>query len=226
MLYIAHRGGAALGPENTLAAMRQALARNVSWIEIDVYAVEGEVVVFHDPRLERTTDGSGRIVDCPLAYLRTLDAGGGERIPLLAEVIALVAGRACLNIELKGPHSAEPTLAVLQRHVAAGAGEWDDFLVSSFDQRQLALLRQRQPQLPLGVLLAGPTLHYGQDCAALGARSVHVALDYVDRSFVADAHAHGLQVLVYTVDAGDDMERMAAMGVDGIFCDRPPRQMA
>ena len=224
MLYIAHRGGAALGPENTLAAMRQALARNVSWIEIDVYAVAGQVVVFHDSRLERTTDGRGRIADCSLDYLHTLDAGDGERIPLLAETLELVAGRARLNIELKGPHSSDPTLALLQRAMTRGAGEWGDGLVSSFDQRQLALLHERQPQLPLGVLLAGPSLHYVQDCIALGARSVHMAIDYVDRSFVDDAHAHGLQVLVYTVDDEDDMARMAALGVDGIFCDRPPRQ--
>lgn len=222
MDYIAHRGGAGFGPENTLAAMRQALAAGATCIEIDVYAVEDTVVVFHDNRLERTTNGRGRIADSTLHYLRSLDAGGGERIPLLTEVLELIGRRARLNIELKGLRSAEPTLALLRQCVAAGTNGWEDFLVSSFDHRQLLSLRQWQPDLPLGILVTGPSLHYARDGASLGARSVHVAAEYVDADFIADAHGHGLRVLVYTVNDAEEMARMAALGVDAVFTDRLP----
>ena len=223
MQIIAHRGGAGLGPENTLLAMRRALEHGIRWLELDVYAVDGEVVVFHDLHLERTTNGSGPLPGSSIAYLRSLDAGAGERIPLLSEVLDLVAGRAGLNVELKGGGSAEPTVALLQRYVAEGRLRWDDLLLSSFDQRELLRAHRLEPQLPVGVLYAGVTLHWPEDCRALGARTLNLAEEAVDAAVVDAVHAQGLQVWVYTVNDPGEATRLAALGVDALFSDEPQR---
>ncbi|WP_372695342.1 glycerophosphodiester phosphodiesterase, partial [Immundisolibacter sp.] len=103
MLRIAHRGASALAPENTLAAVRRAVEFGIPWVEVDVQACADGLVVIHDDTLERTTDGHGPVATQPLAALRRLDAGGGERIPLPQEVLDLCRGRCAVNLELKGP---------------------------------------------------------------------------------------------------------------------------
>src|SRR5512137_114803 len=105
---IAHRGGPAYAPENTLAAFRHAITLGVDWLELDVHlSRDGEVVVIHDETVNRTTNGVGRVADLSLAELRALDAGagGGERVPAFTEVLTLAkeAGVGLL-VELKSPH--------------------------------------------------------------------------------------------------------------------------
>ena len=114
MLIVGHRGAAGHEPENTLRSVEAALRLGANAIEIDVHQVEGRLVVIHDDRLERTTNGEGRLAAHSLAALRALDAGQGERIPTLDEVIELVAGRAELVIELKGADTAEPVARLLR----------------------------------------------------------------------------------------------------------------
>ncbi|MEL0083582.1 MAG: glycerophosphodiester phosphodiesterase family protein, partial [Gammaproteobacteria bacterium] len=154
LLCIGHRGAMGHAPENTLGSVKAALALGVRHLEIDVYCVEGELLVFHDDRLERTTNGTGRIRDQSLSHLRSLDAGGGQQIPTLEEVCTEIAGKACLNIELKGPGTARPVARLINQLIARG---WhhDCFLVSSFDHRQLAEMGQMEPRIKLGALLCG-----------------------------------------------------------------------
>src|SRR3712207_4482331 len=102
-LIYAHRGASAHHPENTLRAFRHALALGVDGIELDVHATaEGIPVVIHDRDVGRTTGGFGYVDQMPLAQLETLDAGNGERVPRLAEVLTLVGDAAHLDIEVKG----------------------------------------------------------------------------------------------------------------------------
>ena len=101
MKFFAHRGAMADAPENTLIAIDMALAAGASGIEVDIIAHEGRLWVHHDLRLERTTNGFGYLTDHSLLSLRQLDAGFGQKIPFLEEVLLLVRQRAVLNIELK-----------------------------------------------------------------------------------------------------------------------------
>src|ERR687897_2066626 len=102
-LIYAHRGASAIHPENTLRAFRHALAIGVDGIELDVHATADAIpVVIHDRDIERTTDGVGYVDEMPLARLSTFDAGDGERVPTLAEVLALVGDAVQLDVELKG----------------------------------------------------------------------------------------------------------------------------
>ena len=105
-LCIGHRGAMGHAPENTLLSLKKALEMGAPCVEVDVYFVDGHLLVFHDDRLERTTNGFGYLADHDFEYLRSLDAGEGERIPTLREVFETVGLKAGVNIELKGPGTA------------------------------------------------------------------------------------------------------------------------
>ncbi|MEO0374399.1 MAG: glycerophosphodiester phosphodiesterase family protein, partial [Cyanobacteria bacterium P01_A01_bin.17] len=151
MLCIGHRGAMGHAPENTIASIRAALELGVDCIEVDVYIVEGYLVVFHDQRLERTTNGSGFIWDHTFEHLRTLDAGNGEQIPTLSEVCHVIENRVGLNIELKGPGTAVPVVDFITAQTKQGHDK-EQFLVSSFDHQALAKVKLLDPALQVGVL--------------------------------------------------------------------------
>ncbi|MCX7635617.1 MAG: glycerophosphodiester phosphodiesterase family protein [Syntrophales bacterium] len=221
MRFFAHRGASGHEPENTLRAFRRALELGATWIETDVFAVEGELVVIHDAHLERTTDGHGVVADSSLAYLRRLDAGAGERIPLLREVLELIAGRAGINIELKGPGTPPLVASLIATFTTTGRMAGDDFLVSSFDRRLLRHFRRLSPSIPIGLLYRGYPRFYPRHAQELQASSLHIPQRVVTRPLVAEAHGHGLKVFVYTVNSHADVDRMVTMGVDGVFTDFP-----
>ena len=219
--FFAHRGARWHAPENTLAAFRAAFELGASWIEADVYAVDGGLVVFHDDRLERTTNGSGFIREKGLTYLRSLDAGGGQRIPLLEEVLDLLGTDRGINIELKGPGTAAPLVALLEGYLSTRALDASQILVSSFNHHELKRFRELAPQLRCGALMAGLPLGQARFASELGAFSVHMSRDFIDAPFVDDAHARGLRVYIYTIYDRADLDYMRRLGVDGVFTDVP-----
>jgi glycerophosphoryl diester phosphodiesterase len=223
MQIIAHRGASGLAPENTLKAIRLALTLGAQAIEIDVQRADGELWVFHDRRLERCTNGGGVLTAQSRAYLAGLDAGEGEPIPTLWQVMEAIAGKAELHIELKGAQTADE-VARLTRSAEAELGftpaHW---VVSSFHHPELARFAALRPEIRLGALTATIPLTLAAFAAELGAWSLNCDLDFVDTALVMDAHRRGLKVLVYTVDHTADLAALAAMGVDGIFTNRPDR---
>lgn len=221
MICIGHRGACGHAPENTLLSVRTALDLKVDWVEVDVYAIENQLVVFHDERLERTTNGKGLIHDKTLDYLRSLDAGNGEKIPLLAEVLEVISGAAGINVELKGTGSAALTANLLQAEVVSGRFSSKQILVSSFNHRELYQFKQLVPEIAIGGLVAGIPLSLAAFAEELGAATVNAALDFVSEEFVADTHRRGMSFYVYTVNHADDVQRMANLGVDGVFSDYP-----
>jgi glycerophosphoryl diester phosphodiesterase len=222
MLCIAHRGAMGHAPENTLLAVERALALGAPWLEVDVQLADGQLVVIHDRRLERTTNGRGLVADQSFVYLRSLDAGAGQRIPTLAEVFALVNRRAGINVELKGAGTALPVARFLQEQFD---NDWstEQVLVSSFNHPELLILKQQLSSVRLGALLYGIPLDYAACGERLGAYSVNPGLDFVSQELVDDAHRRGLKVFVYTVDQPDDLAQMQALGVDGVFSNYPER---
>ena len=133
----AHRGAMGYAPENTLLSFSKALELGANWIEADVYAVEGNLIVIHDERLERTTNGTGLVTRSTFDYLRSLDAGEGQRIPLLNEVLDLIDGKAGVNIELKGEGAATPAAGLLEQAMSRSTWAGDQFIVSSFNHHEL-----------------------------------------------------------------------------------------
>ena len=215
---IGHRGAAGHEPENTLRSVEAALRMGVDAVEVDVHVIDGRLMVIHDDRLERTTNGHGRLVDHSFAALRALDAGRGERIPTLDEVLDLVGARAEVVVELKGADTAAPVAALLRaRGPAAAAG----VVVSSFDHVELARLRALLPTVRRGALVAGVPLRYAAFARELDAHSVHMSADFLRVPFVDDARRRGMAVWVFTVNRADEAERLRALGVDGVFSDVP-----
>ncbi len=219
----AHRGAGGHEPENTLRAIGRALDFGAKWVEVDVYAVEGELIVIHDARLERTTNGTGRVMGHPLSYLRTLDAGKGERIPFLREVLEMIDGRAGINVELKGPETATPLAADLTPLCRRHPWFRNHILVSSFNRRELQRFHERAHEIPVGLLVNGPLFGRNVFAGPADAISVHVNRRYIDAAFVRRAHARGRKVFVFTVNRPTEAEGLRAIGVDGIFTDFPDR---
>lgn len=222
MLCIGHRGAMGYSPENTLLSIAQAIEMGADWVEVDVYLVEGELIVIHDPLLERTTNGVGEVMQQSLAYLRSLDAGDGEKIPLLQEVFDLVDKRVGINIELKGPKTAVSTVQFIHKQIENG-WTYDKILVSSFDHAMLQTVQQLDSNIKLGALIFYEPDELAQFATDMGAFSVNSWLMTMSEPFVKDAHERGLQVYVYTVNETEDIERMRNWGVDGIFTNYPDR---
>lgn len=222
-LIIGHRGAPGLEPENTLRSFRRALEIGVDLVELDVWVVEGNVVVFHDRELQRLTNGTGLLTAQSFESLRALKISDSEMIPLLTEVLDMIDKRCGVNIELKGPGTALPVVHLVQRYVAEKGWEYKNFLVSSFDHTQLAAVQKLKPQIPIGVLLYGIPLNFALAASELNALSVNVGLDFLNAELVADAHARGHKCFVYTVNSKSDYNWVAGLGVDGIFTDYPDR---
>ncbi len=243
---MAHRGGARLAPENTLASFDGAAALGADAIELDVRLTrDGEVVVFHDETTERITGAPGAVAERSLAQLRALDAGfgfspdGGRTfpwrgrglaVPTLAEVFQRYP-RLLFNLEAK--EVAAPLAEALARLVRS-AGRMDEACVGSFDDVQAERLRTLLPEachfLPQGAatchVMAAKGLGDGRDCpdgydvADLPPRTEQ-GLTVVDAEVVSWFHARGMAVHVWTVDEEAEMRSLLAMGVDGIMSDRP-----
>lgn len=234
-LVIAHRGASRAAPENTLAAFRLALDEGADGVECDVWpSADGVPVVIHDPQVNRTTNGTGRLRDLTRADLRTLDAGAwfdprfkNERIPTLYEVAGQIAGRAALNIELKGRYlNPEPFVAaVIEALEDAGVMAQAHF--SSFHRRLLVTVRRLAPQARVGYLFARRQLlnplRRARNC---GAAALHPHFHLVTPALVDEAHARGLQVYPWTVDEPAIMRQLIAARVDGIITNYPARLRA
>lgn len=213
---IGHRGASGHAPENTLKAFELAITMGCPWIELDVYYVDGELVVIHDDDVRRTTNGRGAVMALGFSRLRELDAGGGEQIPTLQEVLDLCAGRISINVELKGPDTAEPVSELLRTALNAG-WQADQFMISSFDHNELA---KADPQFKRGALFHKATDYYGK-AQALAATHINLAQRLATKEAIDLAHKYGFQVFVYTVNTRHEMQAMKNIGADGVFTNYP-----
>jgi glycerophosphoryl diester phosphodiesterase len=245
---VAHRGGARLWPENTLAAFDGAARLGADAIELDVrLTADGEVVVFHDQGTERTCGEPGSVEERTLAELRRLDAGrtftpdGGRTfpwrgrgltVPTLAEVLARYPGM-LLNAEAK---SEDPSLAEALVVVVRRAGRVDEVCLGSSHDEQGERLRALLPRACHFMPAGAATCHVlaahaggaatgcpeGWDVADLPLRTDD-GLEVVDALTVEHLHRLGVPVHVWTVDEEADMRSLLALGVDGLMSDRPDR---
>lgn len=226
MRVFGHRGAAGHRPENTLASVRHAIALGVDAIEIDVRLLDDSLIVLHDDTLERTTNGHGHYKDYSLAALRALDAGDGEKIPLLEEIIAATVSRVGLNIEVKEAGIARQVIARTLA-VTRSIPDWrSHILLSSFDDETSATLAQLRGEMGLGLLYEEDFDAALSRAVSLRASSLHMSLEYLNATDVAHAQRRGLAVYVYTVNDDAAIARCAAAGVDGVFSDYPDRVLA
>ena len=217
---IGHRGAAGLAPENTLASFSQAVHLGVDAVELDVHrSADGHLVVLHDERVDRTTNGKGQVAATTLAALRRLDAGGGERIPTLDEVLEALPARIAVNIELKGRGTAAPVARTV-------TGRRRPLLVSAFDHAELARFHGLCPAIPCAPLLAQWRRGVLDTARTLGAWSVNLANRIADTATVSAVRESRCLCLVYTVNDAERAAALRTMGVAGVFSDFPDRLLA
>lgn len=227
-LIIGHRGASAHAPENTLAAFMLAVAQGADGVELDVMrCATGEVVVIHDDTVDRTTDGTGWVRKMSLAKLRELDAGDGERIPTLDEVIAATAGATrpfLLNIEVKNYATPFDGLEQLVVEVVRRHGCEDRVLFSSFNPLAVRRLAQLAPDIPRGILYHHDMpIHLREVWMAplVPHEFRHPDISFITPEFVAKLKARGKRVNTWTVNERADIARAAASDVHGIIGDSP-----
>ena len=239
MIAYAHRGGADGAPENTMHAFERAVALGYTWFETDVHLTrDGVVVAFHDDRLERVTDGTGRIIDLTYAEVQHADAGywftldggathpfrrSGVTVPALADILERWP-QVHVNVDAKADHTVAPLIALLQRLDA-----FSRVCLASFSDRRLARMRR----LASGAVVSSmgrvaATSAYAWSrfgrMPRLNASRVQVPMRAgvlrLDRRFVDAAHRAGLAVDVWTVNSEREIHDALDLGVDGIMSDR------
>ncbi len=225
-LVISHRACAGHAPENTLAGVRAALDFGADGIEIDVQcSADGVPVLMHDLTVDRRTNGTGDVAKLTLEQLKALDAGDGERIPTLAEVLALTRGRALLVTEIKQPGVEEQVAAVVRECDALG-----DVMVWSFFPQALESMRRAEPRLPAALLIAPQALPQWPDLRSLalrtGLQGVSVFCFGLTEQIARDSQRSGLALYAWTADPEPEIQRLIDLGVDGICTNYPDRALA
>lgn len=217
ILVIAHRGASAYEPENTLRAIKRAIDLGADMIEVDVRATrDGHIVVIHDATVDRTTNGKGYVKDMTLKELKRLDAGLGERIPTLQEVISLVKGRAGLVIEVKVPGIEGEVLKMINEHKIS-----DDVIITSFHHPTLLRIKNLNERIQTGIIIASRPVRPAQLALDAKSDSIFPKYTYLDSEMVEDAHKHGLTIYPWTVNDLEDAELLIKMEVDGIVTNKP-----
>jgi len=237
---IAHRGGSNLAPENTMAAFQNALNLGVDMIEIDIeQTIDSVVVVIHDTKVDRTTNGKGKVDSLTYSYIKTLDAGSwydsrfkGEKISTLEEVLQAVNGKATVLIEIKSGDELYP--GIEKRTVEAiqhfNAHSWT--IVQSFNKKTVERVKILDNKIVTYYLLGRNFMSYYHSLQAKIKKNkiqeflydgIAVHYSMLNAASVDSVKQMGLGVFTWTVDEEDDMTKMIEFGVDGIITDSPDK---
>ena len=237
-LVIAHRGSNKVAPQNTLPAFRQAIEEHADGFETDVHVTkDGALVICHNYTVDATSDGRGNITDYTLGELKTMDFGSyfsaefaGTPLPTVDEFLSLVgpSDAEIINIELKSPRTAETGIVKKTLDAVKAHGLLDRCLISSFNYKILAEVKEVDPRCKTGFLY--PTIDY-KACRfvadpfpiakRIGADYIHPMSPVVKPFVVKRAHRLGMGVNVWTVDDEKTARSLAKMGVDGIITNCP-----
>jgi len=228
-LVIAHRGASADRPENTLSSFQLAIDQRADMIEIDLHLSHDDaIVVRHDPDL--TSLGLRRELRATdLVQIRSLDAGRGEKIPILDEVLDRFGSQIAFNLEIKtdSDGAAYPGLEAAVLRAVEGRGLLASTLFSSFSDEVLGRLRDLSSTARLAVLVSRRRSRVAfERSRAIGAEALNRWFGLADADWIEAAHADGRAVYPYTVDALADMWSCLEAGVDGLFTNHPERLRA
>ncbi len=228
---LAHRGGGTLAPENTLAALRCALAQGFRAVEFDVMALaDGDLVLMHDPERGRTVAGSGSVAACTAAELAAADAGSwfsaefaGEPVPSFAAAAAFCVRHGLwMNAEIKPVPGAESATGALVG-AACAALPPGSVLLSSFSEAALRAAQRAAPTVPRGLLVEAVPPDWRARLDALQAVALHARAERLTAAQAQAVKAAGFGLLVYTVNDPDFARRLFALGVDAVCTDRLDR---
>lgn len=224
MLRIGHRGAGGYNPENILESFKKAIELGIDIIELDVQRCKtGEIVVMHDFKVDRTTNGKGYVAGKTLTELEELDAGHSQKIPTLAEVLSFVAGRIGVEIELKSEGIATDVAKIIKNCLDDGKWKPDFFVVASFNHYELLDFKKLMPDIAIAPFLVGIPIGYAEFGEKMGAKVVNIYYEAINKNFVEDTHKRGMQIIAWTVNDEESIARLRALGVDGIISDYPDK---
>lgn len=229
---LGHRGARGLAPENTLSGFRLALQMKLDGVEMDVFRCgSGEVVIFHDYRLDNLTGRGGFIELTPWQILKELDVGShfnpryaGERIPLLAEALDLIGEKMIINIEIKGENAKEDglekaVLDLLEEHRLK-----DNIIISSFNPVRIARVKKLAPAMKVGLLIQPDWAGWLRRTWFMPVRQadlVHAEVKMITAKFVSKLKKRGRKVIAWVPNTEEEISRVVEEGVDGVITDRP-----
>ena len=221
ILIIGHRGASAIAPPNTLKAFEKAIELKADYSEFDIHITkDGEIVIIHDSNTYNTTGVNGLIKDMTLDQIKNLDAGEGEKIPTIQELINIAQNKMGLQIEIKATNLLDKLLRILKEENLL-----ETSIISSFMLDELLKLKALEPNAKVGLLifaeLVRPTIIKRKivNVAKHNFYSIHTYFNHTDKDIVDFAHKLGLKVIVWTVNDKEIMEKLLEIGVDGIITD-------
>lgn len=223
---IAHRGASAYAPENTMSAFKKALELGAQGLELDVQlSLDGKLVVIHDEKLDRTSDGKGWVKDKTLEELKSLDFGSwfskdftGEKIPLLDEVMELISSwDGLLNIEIKNGVVLNPDIEQKVADAIAKFDMHDRVIVSSFNHYSLVKLRKIESKIKTGILYMAGIYEPWNYAAQVGACAIHPLFYSIQPEIMHGCIENGIMVNPWTVDQPEMIKAIVIAGVDGII---------
>ncbi len=223
MKIIGHRGCAGLEPENTMRAFRKAMELGVREVELDVHeSLDGYLVVIHDDKVGRTTNGKGRVSELTLFQLQKLDAGKGEAIPRLESVLNLFKKSSMIvNLEIKRSGCEQSVVNLIR-----------DFrmehqtVVISFLPEVLRTVKNLSPRLDIGLIIKRRRKNVLKLAEELKAERILIKHSLATPRLVRTAHLMNFRIIVWTVDNPKDIRKMIALNVDGICSNYPDRVQA
>ena len=215
MQIIAHRGASFLEPENTLRAVKKAIKMGANFVEVDVrMSKDNELVIMHDPDVDRTANGNGFVKDYTLQELKKLDAGQEETIPTLDEIISCVKDRIGLVIEIKEPGTEVKVLEKINEN------NLENVMLTSFYHKSIKNARKINPSVDAGIIFSCQPVNVNQMASSACANVIFPGYKYLDEELIEQAHENGISVYPWTVDDEGMFEKLVEMGVDGIVTNK------
>lgn len=221
ILIIGHKGASSIAPENTLKAFQKAIELKADYVEFDIHTTkDGKIVIIHDSDTFNATGVKGLIEDMTLDQIKSLDAGEGEKIPTIRELISIVRKKIGLQIEIKSINLLDKLIHILREENLISTS-----IVSSFILNELLKLKLLEPSLKVGLLLSADLVRPKlikrkiEKIAKNNFYSIHPPFTTINKEIVDFAHSYGLKVIVWTVNDREIMENLIELAVDGIITD-------
>ena len=217
---LGHRGCAGIEPENTIRAFKRAMDLCVDFIELDVrMSRDKKLVVIHDDKVDRTTNGNGYVRDLTFEEMRKLDAGKGEKIPSLEEAIDLLKkGKQRIAIEIKEPDTLEGILKIVTKE-----GLSSKVIIVSFWHNVLKRIKEIEPEIKTGAIFVGRPVDTVSIAKAAQSELLCLKHKFIDEEVVVECHKNDIEVNAWVVNDIEDIEKMKELGVDIISSDYPDR---
>lgn len=231
MIVIAHRGASAYAPENTLSSLKLAVEQGAQAVEIDVQLTkDGKLVVIHDWKVDRTTNGEGYIHELDFDYIRSLDCGSwfsdefkGERVPTLKEVFEVIPETMMLNIEIKEIERGRSGFEKMVLDEIYEAGRLDSVIISTFHHGIIKRLHEMEPKLKLALLTSSEILNLNKylDDNGLKSYSYHPEVNLITKDTIKELEERDIKTYVWTVNTLVDFKWLASIGVHGVITNYP-----